>query len=108
LRRFFELQADYRDTVSDLKDVGAVDREVMRFFMRCETDGVTLEKLHTIYSRMDGTRKGLIEWQRRGSDAHVIQPDRKTNESIQINVIDGVMKLVLGSAVISAFCLVPP
>jgi hypothetical protein len=43
LRRFFELQTDYRDIVLDLKDVGVVDREVMRFFMSCEVDGVKLE-----------------------------------------------------------------
>jgi hypothetical protein len=43
LRRLFELQADYRDIVVDLKDVSLVDREVMRFLARCETDGVSLE-----------------------------------------------------------------
>jgi hypothetical protein len=43
LRRLFELQADYRDIVLDLKDVGVIDREVMRFFVRCEADGVQLE-----------------------------------------------------------------
>jgi hypothetical protein len=43
LRRLFELQTDYRDIVVDLKDVSLVDREVMRFFMRCEADGVTFE-----------------------------------------------------------------
>jgi hypothetical protein len=43
LRRLFDLQTDRRDIVVDLKDVSVVDREVMRFFMRCETDGVTLE-----------------------------------------------------------------
>jgi hypothetical protein len=43
LRRLFELQTDYRDIVLDLKDVGVVDREVMRFFLRCEADGVQLE-----------------------------------------------------------------
>ena len=43
LSRFFELQTDYRDIVLDLKDVGVVDREVMRFFMSCEVDGVKLE-----------------------------------------------------------------
>jgi len=43
LRRLFELQTDYREIVLDLRDVGVVDREVMRFFMRCEADGVQLE-----------------------------------------------------------------
>jgi hypothetical protein len=43
LRRLFELQTDYRDIVLDLKAVGVVDREVMRFFMSCEADGVKLE-----------------------------------------------------------------
>jgi hypothetical protein len=43
LRRLFGFQTDYRDIVLDLKDVGVVDREVMRFFMSCEADGVKLE-----------------------------------------------------------------
>ena len=43
LRRLCELQTDYRDIVVDLKDVSLVDREAMRFFMRCEADGVRLE-----------------------------------------------------------------
>lgn len=43
LKRLFERHTDYRDIVVDLKDVSLVDREVMRFFMRCEADGVTLE-----------------------------------------------------------------
>jgi hypothetical protein len=43
LRRLFELQSDYHDIVLDLKDVGVVDREVMRFLMSCEADGVKLE-----------------------------------------------------------------
>jgi hypothetical protein len=42
LRRIFELQAD-RAIVLDLRDVGVIDREVMRFFLRCEADGVKLE-----------------------------------------------------------------
>src|SRR3989442_13624515 len=37
LRRLFELQTDYREIVLDLRDVGVVDRDVMRFFMRCES-----------------------------------------------------------------------
>jgi len=43
LRRLFELQTSYRDIVLYLKDVGVIDREVMRFFVRCEADGVKLE-----------------------------------------------------------------
>ena len=43
LRRLFELQTDRRDIVLDLKDVSVIDREVMRFFVRCEADGVQLE-----------------------------------------------------------------
>ena len=43
LRRLFEFQTDYRDIVLDLKDVGVVGREVMRFFVSCEADGVKLE-----------------------------------------------------------------
>jgi hypothetical protein len=43
LRRFFELQTDYRDIVLDLKDVGVVDRDVVCFLVRCEADGVKLE-----------------------------------------------------------------
>ena len=43
LTRLFEFQTDYRDIVLDLKEVGVVDREVMRFFMSCEADGVRLE-----------------------------------------------------------------
>lgn len=43
LERLFELQADYRNIVLDLKGVSLVDREVMGFFARCEADGVKLE-----------------------------------------------------------------
>ena len=43
LKRLFECQTDYRDIVLDLKDVGVIDRDAMRFFMRCEADGVKLE-----------------------------------------------------------------
>jgi hypothetical protein len=43
LMRLFEGQPDRRDIVLDLKDVALIDREVMRFFMRCEADGVLLE-----------------------------------------------------------------
>ena len=43
LRRLFECQTDYQDVVLDLKDVSVIDREVMRFFLRCEAVGVKLE-----------------------------------------------------------------
>ena len=43
LRRLFDLRTDYHGIVLDLKDVGVVDREVMRFLMSCEADGVKLE-----------------------------------------------------------------
>jgi len=43
LRRLFGLHTNCCDLVVDLKDVSLVDREVMRFLMRCEADGVTLE-----------------------------------------------------------------
>ena len=43
LRRLFERQTDYQDVVLDLKDVSVIDREVMRFFLRCEAVGVKLE-----------------------------------------------------------------
>jgi hypothetical protein len=43
LRRLFELQTDHRDIVLDLKDVGVIGRDVMRFLVHCEADGVKLE-----------------------------------------------------------------
>jgi hypothetical protein len=43
LRKLCELQPDCRDVVVDLKDVSLIDREAMRFFARCEADGVKLE-----------------------------------------------------------------
>jgi anti-anti-sigma regulatory factor len=43
LTRLLELQTDCRDIVLDLKDVTAVDRDAMRFFVSCEADGVKLE-----------------------------------------------------------------
>ena len=58
MRRLFEFQTDYRDIVLDLKEVGVVDREVMRFFMSCEADGVRLENC-TAYIR---------EWMEREKD----------------------------------------
>jgi anti-anti-sigma regulatory factor len=44
LQRLFESQTNRRDIVLDLKDVGVIDRDVMRFLVRCEADGVRLEK----------------------------------------------------------------
>ena len=58
MRRLFEFQTDYHDIVLDLKDVGVIDREVMRFFMSCEADGVKLENC-TPYIR---------EWMEREKD----------------------------------------
>jgi hypothetical protein len=58
LRRLFELQTDYRGIVLDLREVGVVDRDVMRFFMSCEADGVKLEHC-TPYLR---------EWMERETD----------------------------------------
>ena len=43
LRRLFEGRTDCRDIVLDMKDIGVIDRGVMRFFMSCEADGVKLE-----------------------------------------------------------------
>ena len=58
LKRLFECQTDYRDIVLDLKDVSVIDRDVMRFFVRCEADGVKLENC-TPYIR---------EWMEREKD----------------------------------------
>ena len=35
--------ADHRPIVLDLKDVTLVDREAVKFFVRCEASGITLE-----------------------------------------------------------------
>jgi hypothetical protein len=43
LRRLFEGQTDSREIVLDLKEVMVIDREVMRFFVGCKADGVTLK-----------------------------------------------------------------
>jgi anti-anti-sigma regulatory factor len=43
LNKLFELQADCRDIILDLKDVSLIDRAVMGFLARCEADGVKLE-----------------------------------------------------------------
>jgi hypothetical protein len=58
LARLFELQPDSRQIIVDLKEVSLVDREAMRFFARCEADGVTLENC-TPYIR---------EWMKREKD----------------------------------------
>jgi hypothetical protein len=58
LNRLFESQTERRDIVLDLKDVGVIDRDVMRFFVRCEADGVKLENC-TPYIR---------EWMEREKD----------------------------------------
>ena len=58
MRRLFEFQTDYGDIVLDLKEVGVVDREVMRFLISCEADGVRLENC-TPYIR---------EWMEREKD----------------------------------------
>jgi hypothetical protein len=58
LNKLFEGQAEWQDIVLDLKDVGVVDREAMRFFARCEADGVQLENC-TPYIR---------EWMEREKD----------------------------------------
>ena len=58
MRRLFECQTDYRDVVLDLKDVSIIDRDVMRFFVDCEADGVKLENC-TPYIR---------EWMEREKD----------------------------------------
>jgi hypothetical protein len=43
LRRLLELQTDYHDIVLDLKDLGVIHRDVVRFLVRCEADGAKLE-----------------------------------------------------------------
>ena len=58
LRRLLELQTNWRDIVLDLKDVTVVNRDVMRFFVSCEADGVKFENC-TPYIR---------EWMEREKD----------------------------------------
>jgi hypothetical protein len=43
LRSLFKLQTDGLHIVLDLKDVSLIDREVLRFLVSCEADGVRLE-----------------------------------------------------------------
>ena len=58
LRRLCEGKTDLRDIVFDLKGVSVIDREIMRFFVRCEANGVQLENC-TPYIR---------EWMEREKD----------------------------------------
>ena len=58
LRRLFELHADRRDIVLDLKDVSLAGREVVAFLAKCEAEGVKLENC-TPYIR---------EWMEREKD----------------------------------------
>ena len=58
LNKLFEGQTGRGDIVLDLKDVVVIDREAMRFFARCEADGVQLENC-TPYIR---------EWMEREKD----------------------------------------
>jgi hypothetical protein len=57
LSRLFELQTE-RDIVLDLKDVGVIDREVLRFFLGCEADGVKLENCHSYIREWMESEKG--------------------------------------------------
>ncbi len=43
LKKLFEGQTNHRCIVLNLRDVGVIDREVMRFFVHCEANGVKLE-----------------------------------------------------------------
>jgi len=58
LKRLLEGQPDVRDTVIDLKDVGVIDREGVRFLMSCETKGVQLENCPSY----------ICEWMEREKD----------------------------------------
>jgi hypothetical protein len=58
LRRLCEGETDLRDIVFDLKDVNVIDRDVMRFLVGCEANGVKLENC-TPYIR---------EWMEREKD----------------------------------------
>ncbi len=43
LSKLFEGQTHWRGIVLDLKEVGIIDRDAMRFVARCEAGGVQLE-----------------------------------------------------------------
>ena len=58
LGRLFELQTDYRDIVLDLKDVSVIHRDVVRFLVSWEADGVKLENCATY----------IREWMEREKD----------------------------------------
>jgi hypothetical protein len=58
LRKLFERQTEYRDIVLDLREVGVIDRDVIRFLVSCEAEGVKLENC-TPYIR---------EWMEREKD----------------------------------------
>ena len=58
LKRLFESQPDVRDTVIDLKDVGVIDRDGVRFLMGCEAKGVKLENCPSY----------ICEWMEREKD----------------------------------------
>ena len=58
LSKLLEGQTHLRDIVLDLKEVGTIDRDAMRFFARCEAGGVQLENC-TPYIR---------EWMEREKD----------------------------------------
>jgi anti-anti-sigma regulatory factor len=58
LKRLFEFQTERRDIVLDLNDVSVVDRDVLRFLISCEADGVQLQNC-TPYIR---------EWMEREKD----------------------------------------
>ena|ERR1700719_2937759 len=74
LRRLFEGQTDYRDMILDLKDVGVIDRDVMRFFVRCEADGVTLENCASY----------IREWMERERLRVAVRPLSYSQSEIQI------------------------
>jgi hypothetical protein len=57
LSRLLELQTE-RDIVLDLKDVGVIDREIMRFFLRCEAHGVKLENCRSYIREWMEREKG--------------------------------------------------
>jgi hypothetical protein len=59
LKRLFALQPDYRCIVIDLKDVGVVDHDLMRFLAGCEEDGRSLKTALPIFA--NGWREKKIE-----------------------------------------------
>jgi hypothetical protein len=59
LCKLLESQKNLSDIVLDLKDVSVVDREVMRFFISCEADGVKLDNCTPIFA--NGWKEKRIE-----------------------------------------------